>query len=86
MRLKIIMYISWLVYLAYSLLNIEAWVTSHTGEYTLYAGLPLVVAAVLLLFRLVGIGKSGSRLPLFFFAIGVIVCLAGISIPCCTGG
>ena len=83
MKLNIISCISGFMYLAYCLFNIESWVRSHTGEYICYAVIAWVLAMVFLWLRK---GKSGKLLSLFFFAIGAIICLAGISIPCCTGG
>ena len=88
--LNIIPYMLGLIYLAYCLLNVEAWVKSHTEEYLFFVVLTWLVAVILtivfLTLRLVKNRPLKMYLPLFFFVIGLIIYFVAINIPCCTGG
>ena len=88
--LNIIPYMLGLIYLAYCLFKVEAWVKSHTEEYLFFVVLTWLVAVILtivfLMLRLVKNRPLKMYLPLFFFAIGLIIYFVAINIPCCTGG
>ena len=88
--LNIIPYMLGLIYLAYCLFNVEAWVKSHTEEYLFFVILVWIVAMILavvfLVLRLTKKQKLKMYLPLFFFVIGLIVYVVALNIPCCTGG
>ena len=88
--LNIIPYMLGLIYLAYCLLNVEAWVKSHTEEDLFFVFLTWLVAVILtivfLTLRLVKNRPLKMYLPLFFFVIGLIIYFVAINIPCCTGG
>ena len=88
--INIIPYIIGVIYLVYCLLNVESWVKSHTEKYLLFVLLAWLVAVILAVIfvalRLIKKQKIKMYLPLFFFAIGLIVYVVALSIPCCIGG
>ncbi|MBQ8525508.1 MAG: hypothetical protein IJ460_02145 [Clostridia bacterium] len=88
--LNIIPYIFGLIYLAYCLLNVDAWVKSHTEEYLFFVILAWIVAVILAIvfiaLRVLNKQKLKIHLPVFFFVIGFIVYVVAANIPCCTGG
>lgn len=88
--LKILPYALGLVYLAYCLINIEAWVLSHTEEYLFFVILAWIVAIILttvfLVLRLIKKKNYKFYLPIFFFIIGFVINVVATNIPCCTGG
>lgn len=88
--INIIPYIIGVIYLVYCLLNVESWVKSHTEKYLLFVLMAWLVAVILAVIfvalRLIKKQKIKMYLPLFFFAIGLIVYVVALSIPCCTGG
>ena len=88
--INIIPYIIGLIYLAYCLFNVESWVKSHTEKYLLFVLMAWLVAVILAVIfvalRLIKKQKLKMYLPLFLFAIGLIVYVVALSIPCCTGG
>ena len=88
--LNIIPYILGLSYLAYCLLNVDAWVKSHTEEYLFYVMLAWLVAIflalVFIVLRLIKKQNLKMYLPVFFFVIGLVVYVVASNIPCCTGG
>lgn len=88
--LNIIPYMLGLFYLAYCMLNVNAWVKSHNKEYLFFVILAWVVAIILtvvfLVLRLIKKQKLKMYLPLLFFVIGLIVYVVASNIPCCTGG
>ncbi len=87
---NLIPYMIGLIYLAYCLINVDDWVKSHTEEYLFFVVLTWLVAVILtivsLVLRLVKKRPLKMYLPLFFFAIGLIIYFVAINIPCCTGG
>lgn len=88
--LNIIPYIIGLIYLAYCLFNVDAWVKSHTEEYLLFIILSWLVAVILaivfIVLRLIKKQSLKIYLPVYFFAIGLIIYVVASNIPCCTGG
>ncbi|MEE0409463.1 MAG: hypothetical protein UD759_01655 [Clostridia bacterium] len=88
--LNIIPYIIGLVYLAYCLINVDAWVKSHTEEYLFFVMLAwlvaVIIALVFLALRIIKKRNLKMYLPIFFFVIGLIVYVVALNIPCCTGG
>ena len=88
--LNIIPYLIGLMYLAYCLLHVHSWVTSHLEDYLFFAALAWVVAAICAIISLVLTftvkRKFNFYLPAFFLVIGLIVYIVAINIPCCTGG
>ena len=88
--LNIIPYIIGLIYLAYCLFNVNAWVKSHTEEYLFFVMLAwlvaIIIALVFLVLRLIKKQNLKMYLPVFFFVIGLIVYVVSSNIPCCTGG
>ncbi len=88
--LNIIPYIIGLVYLAYCLINVDAWVKSHTEGYLFFVMLAWLVAVIFaiifLVLRLIKKQNLKMHLPVFFFVIGLIVYVVALNIPCCTGG
>ena len=88
--INIIPYIIGVIYLVYCLLNVESWVKSHTEKYLLFVLMAWLVAVILAVIfvalRLIKKQKLKMYLPLFLFAIGLIVYVVALSIPCCTGG
>ena len=79
-----------LIYLACCLLNVDAWVKSHTEEYLFFVFLAWIVAVILavvfLVLRLMKKQNLKMDLPVFFFVIGLVVYVVALNIPCCTGG
>ena len=88
--INIIPYIIGVIYLVYCLLNVESWVKSHTEKYLLFVLMAWLVAVILAVIfvalRLIKKQKLKMYLPLFLFAIGLIVYVVALNIPCCTGG
>ena len=77
-----------LIYLAFSLFNVESWVKGHLG----YEGaviLPMIIAAVLTVvyvsLRIFAKKRLNFYLPVFYFSIGVIIDVVAANIPCCIG-
>ena len=69
--LNIIPYIIGLVYLAYCLINVDAWVKSHTEEYLFFVMLAwlvaVIIALVFLALRIIKKRNLKMYLPIFFF-------------------
>ena len=84
--MNIVPYILGLLYLAYCLNNVTLWVTSHMDEHMLYIMLSWLVAAVLLVLKLLKKINIKIYLPIFYFAIGLIVYIVASGTPCCIGG
>lgn len=88
--LGVIPYILGLIYLAYCLFNVEAWVKSHTEEYLFFVilawGVAVIFAIVFLMLRLIKKQNLKMYLPLFFFVIGLIIYVVALNIHCCIGG
>ncbi|MBR5307353.1 MAG: hypothetical protein IKU43_01160 [Clostridia bacterium] len=88
--INIIPYLIGVIYLAYCLFNVESWVKSHTEKYLLFVLMAWLVAVILAVIfvalRLIKKQKTKMYLPLFFFAIGLIVYAVALSIPCCIDG
>ena len=88
--LNIIPYMLGLIYLAYCMNNIKSWVLSHTDEYFFYVilawAVAIVHATVLTVLRVTKKQKYKFYLPVFFFAIGLVIYMVAYNIPCCSGG
>ena len=88
--LNIIPFIIGLIYLAYCLINVDAWVKSHTEKYLFFVFLvwfiAVIIAVVFIGLRLIKKRNLKMYLPIFFFVIGLIVYVVALNIPCCTGG
>ena len=87
--IKLVPYISGLVYLAFCLFNVESWVKSHLG----YEGaviLPMAVAviltAVFVALRIFTKKRPAFYLPVFYFVVGFVIDIVASNIPCCIGG
>ena len=84
--LKILPYALGLVYLAYCLINIEAWALGHTEEYLFFVILAWIVAIILTTVFLVLRLIKKKTINFFFFIIGFVINVVATNIPCCTGG
>ena len=84
--LNAVPYILGLLYLAYCLKNVTLWVTGHMDEHMLYIMLVWAVAGVLLMLKLLKKINIKIYLPVFYFAIGLIIYVIASRIPCCIGG
>ena len=87
--LNILPYIVGLLYLIYSMANINYWVKSHLG-FGFYVLIPILIAVILsisfIVARIFAKKKLNFYLPLFFLIVGFVINIVGSNIPCCVGG